>query len=246
MSNLTQDQRKQRLASVVKWGLGLVGAAIVAPVVFLAVQGLVGLVLAGVLGLAIVHGAPVLSMKFANWKLKGIKSEAQANPIETRQNVALTRHARLADVAKGIEAFGAEVRNVADQVRELRRNGQGADADELDAELVQLQLDFEDQLAALNEAKTALALYEDETVRLSRRWKAALALLKAKGASGKDVTKELEKLVSQEATDAVNSKMNQAFASLDVDRASRRRQLQNNPSPIIDVTAVENRERVGL
>ena len=36
------DDKKQRLATAVKWGIGLLAAAIIAPVVFLAVQGLIG------------------------------------------------------------------------------------------------------------------------------------------------------------------------------------------------------------
>ena len=37
------DDKKQRLATAVEWGIGLLAAAmIIAPVVFLAVQGLVG------------------------------------------------------------------------------------------------------------------------------------------------------------------------------------------------------------
>lgn len=52
MTALTNEQRKARLATGLKWGLGLLGAAIIAPLVFLAVQGLARLIIAGVLELA--------------------------------------------------------------------------------------------------------------------------------------------------------------------------------------------------
>lgn len=241
---MNDDLRRERIATAVKWGLGLLAAVAISPVIFLAVKGLVGLVIALVLGLALINFTPYLAMKFANWKVKAIKAEARANPIETRQNVALARHTRLDEKASAVTAFGAEIRNVSTEVDSLRDHNQGADADELARELGLLQQDFDDQLAELNEARDALAKYEDETVRLSRRWKGAEALLKARGASGKALDQELEKLVSQEATDAVNSKMNEAFARLDVDRATRRRRIQNNPSATIDINAVEVRQRI--
>ena len=69
------DIRKARLSSAVKWGLGIAAAVLISPVIFLAVQGLIGLALAGIVGLAIINFAPVLGMKFANWKLKAIKAD---------------------------------------------------------------------------------------------------------------------------------------------------------------------------
>ena len=36
------EDKKQRLATAVKWGIGLLAAALIAPAVFLAVQGLMG------------------------------------------------------------------------------------------------------------------------------------------------------------------------------------------------------------
>ena len=89
MSEITTDRRRARLTALAKWGIGLAGAVVIAPMVFLAVKGILGLALAGVLGLALVHGAPVAAMKFANWRLRGLKQEARANPIETRQNIAM-------------------------------------------------------------------------------------------------------------------------------------------------------------
>ena len=223
---MNDDQRRARIKTVVQWGLALLAAVLIAPVIFLAVKGLVGLGLAVIVGLALVNFAPVLAMKFANWKVKAITTEARTNPIESRQNVALVRHQRLNEKAAAVSAFGTEVRNVADEVQSLRDHGQNTDADELARELTLLQQDFNDQITGLDEARDALTKYEEETLRLSRRWKASEALLRARGASGKAMDQELEKLVSQEATDAVNSKMNEAFARLDVDRATRRRAPQ--------------------
>ena len=46
----------------------------------------IGLVIAAIVGLAIVMFTPVVAIKFANWRLQAIKAESRANPIETLQN----------------------------------------------------------------------------------------------------------------------------------------------------------------
>lgn len=67
--------KKERIASIGKWALALIAAAVISPLVFLAIKGLIGLIIAGVLGLTIVNLSPWLSMKFANWKLKGMSKD---------------------------------------------------------------------------------------------------------------------------------------------------------------------------
>lgn len=74
--------KRQKLATYAKWGLALLAAAIISPIIFFAVKGLIGLALAGLIGLTIVNFAPVVAMKFANWKVKAITHEAKQNPIE--------------------------------------------------------------------------------------------------------------------------------------------------------------------
>jgi hypothetical protein len=85
--------RFNQLSTRFKWAVGLVAALIISPIIFMVVQGIVGLMIAGVLGLAAIHGAPYLSMKFANWKVKGIRAEAAQNPIETMINLLIAKRA---------------------------------------------------------------------------------------------------------------------------------------------------------
>ena len=60
MTKLTTEQRKARIAGWAKWGIGLAGAVLVAPFIFLAIKGAVGLIIATVLGAVMVHAAPIL------------------------------------------------------------------------------------------------------------------------------------------------------------------------------------------
>ena len=117
---LTVEQKRQKIATGLKWGLGIVGVIVITPIVFLFIQGLVGLAVAGILGLAIINGAPWLSMKMANWKLQAIKHEASKNPVETLQVVLQEKMGALLNQQKRITEFRTEVSNFENKLDEFK------------------------------------------------------------------------------------------------------------------------------
>lgn len=240
---LSLDARRVKLATAVKWGIGFGAAALIAPVVFLIVKGIAGLIAAGVLGLAAVNLAPVLAMKFANWKLKGLKHEARENPIETRQHIALQQRARLDQARSELTSFITEVKNFADEVKQLAQTQpeDAADFNDQLAKLRQLQQLKESRLKAANEAADA---FEAATDRAARKWKVAQSAIRMNKLAGQSQDDAMNKLLAAESLDSVQSAMNQAFAEMDTALAL---QSLPPPSPVntIDVQAVENRERVG-
>lgn len=240
---MTIEQKKARLATAAKWGLGLVGAALIAPVVFLAVQGLVGLIVAGILGLAIVHGAPVLSMKFANWKLAGLKDEARRNPIETRQNIALQARERIRLAEGELTNFATEVRNFADQVKDLRRE-QPEDAADFDEQLRNLQRLLELKRSGLADACAKADEFEAATERAARKWKVAQSAIRMQKLSGAMEDDAMNKLLAAESLDSVQTAMNRALSELDSVLAMQAPPTLESQRPTIDVNAVEVHERV--
>ena len=240
---MTNEQKKARLAMGVKWGLGLIGAALIAPVAFLAVQGLVGLIVAGVLGMAIVHGAPVLSMKFANWKLAGLKDEARRNPIETRQNIALQARERIRLAEGELTTFATEVRNFADQVKELRRE-QPDDAADFDEQLRNLQRLLELKRSGLSDARAKADEFEAATERAARKWKVAQSAIRMQKLSGAMEDDAMNKLLAAESLDSVQTAMNRALSELDSVLAMQAPPTLENQRTTIDINAVEVRERV--
>lgn len=112
----TNEQRRQKIATVVKWGLGIAAAVVISPVIFLAVKGLIGLAIAGVIGLGIIHFAPVIAMKFANWKVKAIVHEARENPIETLLNQLKDKQDALTRFKDSITTFRTQVSNFEEKV----------------------------------------------------------------------------------------------------------------------------------
>lgn len=89
------NARRIKLANALKIGAGVGAAAIVAPVTFLAIGGLVGGAVAGTLALLIINFAPVVSMKIANLKIKAVVQEASQNPAETLDNALIDKKDRL-------------------------------------------------------------------------------------------------------------------------------------------------------
>jgi hypothetical protein len=108
--------KKERIALIGRWALALIAAAIISPVVFFAIKGLVGIIISLVLGLTIVNFSPWLSMKFANWKLKAIKSEAARNPVETLQNVYGQKQEQRKQFKQQITNFRTKVSGFSDKV----------------------------------------------------------------------------------------------------------------------------------
>lgn len=231
------EDKKQRLATAVKWGIGLLAAVIIAPVVFLAVQGLIGLIVAGVLGLAIVNFAPVMGMKFANWKLKGLKHEARANPIETRQQIALQVRARLRDAAQELTTFATEVRNFADEVKSLRV-AQPEDAADFELQLSSLQHLLDLKRGRLQEAEAEAEAFENATARAARKWKVAQSAIRMNKLAGADQDAAMDKLLADESLDAVQTAMNRALAELDTALATSVPQLGHAPTAVLVPIAV--------
>lgn len=227
-----------------KWGIGLVAAIVISPFVFLAVKGIVGLALAMGLGLALVNFAPLVAMKFANWKIKGMKQEARGNPIETRENIALQVRERLRSAAGELTNFSAEVRNFADEVKELRRL-QPDDAADFDEQLRKLQALLELKQRRLQQATAEADAFEQATQRAARKWRVAQSALRMQKLAGENEEDAMNKILASESLDAVQTAMNRALAELDSALAQTSMpQIERPTVPVIDVRAVEIRERL--
>lgn len=209
------EDKKQRIATIAKWGIAAGVALIVAPIIFMVVKGIVGLALAGILGLAVINFAPVLSMKFANWKVMAIKAEAGENPIETLENLLLAMVAAFktaeTDVTAGVAArntFGQKVRQFA--------KAYPARAPEFEAQLKTMDGVMTRKIAALKQAQTAVETAEHKLEEMRAYWDMAQALQAANKAVKMDTGDLYAKMKHDTAVDAVFASMSQAFAELEV------------------------------
>jgi hypothetical protein len=231
------DIRKAKLAAKVKWALVAAGALLISPVIFMIVKGLVGLAIAGVVGLAIVQFAPVVSMKFANWKLSALKGEARGNPIETRQNQSIERRTRLSQVHDEIANFAAEVANFTTEVQGLKRT-QPEDAAVFEHQLDQLKMLLQKRMAAHQNAIEELQRFDDATARAARKWKVAQSALRMQKLAGSAQSDAMDKILAEEALDSVETALNRAFADMDLALSMEPPALTHQPADVIDVQAV--------
>lgn len=208
------QDKKQILATRIKWAVAALACIVVAPFVFLLVQGIVGLAIAALCGAAIIAAAPVVAMKLANWKLKGLKAEARQNPIESRQNIALQARDRIRQAESELSGLATEVRNFADLVADLRRQ-QPDDALEFEDQLAGLQKLLEARRQGLSEARQRANEFDAATQRAARRWKVAQAAIRMQKLSGSQQDDAMNKLLAEESLDAVQGAMNRALSELD-------------------------------
>jgi len=226
--NENERKRKQVENLVKAGGLAIVGF-LVAPFVFLAVQGLIGLALSLAIGYTSINMLPWFAAKVGNWKLKALKHEAAKNPIETLQRDFQLKTEALANFAEAIKTFTAKIRTFTDKVTEFKR--------EYPSEASK----FEEQLAAMNElrkiriqkynrAKEELAQYELEIDKADAIWQMAKAAAEMSAAAGASDENILQKIQSETALDSVQTKINESFADLEMAL------LEENDSPATNQT----------
>lgn len=234
--NASLDLRKQSLANKVKWGIAAAAALLISPVIFMIVKGLVGLAVAGVIGMAIISFAPVVSMKLANWKLKAIKAEAAANPVETMQNVYREKSQALDAFVQRIEDFATEVGNFGDKLSGFKVEFPG-EAPKFQATMTAMQELLKRRRMRLYEARQELEAFAGEIRKADAIWKMGLAAASMHKAAGMTEDDFMQRIKTETAIDSVQSNLNRALAQLETSLAEDMPALEHNPSPVIDVMA---------
>jgi hypothetical protein len=206
--------KRDKIAKYAKWGLGLVGAAVISPFVFLAVKGLIGLALAAVVGVAIINLAPVVSMKFANWKVKAIVSEAMVNPIETLTNLLIEKRKAFESFKENVTTAATAAKNFATKVDGFKKKFP-ARAPEFEAQLAAMTELVKRKYQALRDAEHSLNEGDAKLDEMKAYWEMSQAAQAANKAAGMDTGDLYEKLKADTAVDAVYTSMNRAFAELE-------------------------------
>ena len=231
------DPKNIRLATGIKWAIGIAAAVLIAPVVYLAIKGIVGLAVAAIAGLVAVNGMPVVAMKLANWKLRGMKWEARSNPIETRQALAIKARERIGEAEKAFTDFATEVRNFADEVNALSQS-QPADAADFAEQLRKLRQLLALKEAGLKAARESADAFEAATERAARKWKVAQSAIRMNRLAGAAADDALSKILADESLDSVQTAMNRALSELDTAIAmSSPVMVTHQPAEVIEMPA---------
>ncbi len=213
MNEQSSDARRAKIQQLVKLGIGLIGAVIIAPFVFLAVKGIVGLAIAGALAVAIPQLAPVFGMKVANWKMKLIVGEASKNPIETMLNLYAEKAKELQAADQHIVEFEASISDFDDEAAGFKKKY--PDRAQRYIELSnKMKQGLADMKARQSDARKALVSLHDKIEEGQAIYKMSLAAARVTQLSSSAEQQVYQQISEQVAFSSVRTQMNQAFAGL--------------------------------
>lgn len=213
---LTPDQKKKRIETIAKLAIaGVVGLA-VSPVIFLAIKGLVGLLIAGVIGFTAIQLTPWFAMKIANWKMKLIIAEANANPIETMNNVYAENMKVIGEKDKKIANFEGRLGDFRSQMRMFAQKFPN-DVAQFQGIEQKMQMVLDRQKTKQRQAKLEARKFHDEIVRAEAIYEMALAAHSVQELSGDLEAQVYQDIKKRVSFDSVMHSFNTAVAELSVE-----------------------------
>lgn len=195
-------------------GIALVGL-VVSPIIIATIQGIVGLIIAGAIGFIAVTVAPIISMKAANFRVRGIVSEAKENPIETMTNLLIAKKAAYKEFKVQVENAITAVNQFAVKCKQFSEKYPNR-ATEFDSQLKQMRSLVERKKESLKQAATAIEDGENKLEECKAYYDMAIAAQAANKAANLDTGDVFEKLKADTAIDSVMENMSRAFAELEV------------------------------
>lgn len=203
---------------------GVVGLALFAPIVWMAVTGGMGLLALGCVvatGFAAVQTLPLLGQKLENALLAARKSEARRNPIEQLQNEMLRRAARLKAFRSALVTVGGQIESIEQMMAQRRHQDPGHILERQERALHRLKQFHGLNLNRLVQAQSALDEFRLTVQRKESEWRIALAIDDANVALDPNAADNLmQDLMTDTALRTVQDRFNNVFAELDVQMSS--------------------------
>jgi hypothetical protein len=222
---MEDEVKKQQMVKAVKWGVTILACAVLAPVAWLTVTGMVGIAIAAGIGLIGINASPVIALKAANMKYRVMGAErvqhiekvqraAAESPIETAVAQSQAFKARGSSQLDAITAYGTEVNNF-----ETMTQGFAKKYPDQAARYKQ-QLDVMKQALVFKQKKYSelqqnIKLMDEQIEFLRANWKMSQALQKANALAGMDTEDPMAQLKTDAAIDSVVNSINRAFAEMD-------------------------------
>lgn len=256
---MTAVEKKQQMTKFVKFGLIGLFCAVLAPVAWMAVTGIAGMMIAAGLIAVGTSVAPVIALKLANAKYRALDAErvghiekvsdaAAANPIETLIQQSMEKRQASDAFRNAITMFRTEVKNFADQIAGF--------AKEYPDDVAR----FQTQLGAMNKLLTfredrykqlqnELDNFDSAIKRAQAMWKMSQAAQKMNKLAGVELGDPFEKIKADSAINSVMTSMNKAFAEmetalLDNKEVQQAQQIENSPSPVLTMNTTPVTQKV--
>jgi len=218
--------KRDKFSGWIKIAALAVAGLLVAPFIFKAIGGLVGLGIAAAVGFVMVQLAPWFASKIANWKYRLIDAEkvehikkvvvaAEQNPIETLTALLIAKKLAFQVFKGSVEQAVTARSNFKSKVEKFKER-YPARAPEFEGQLARMTDLVERKKVALNDAKQSLADGDMKLEEMQAYYEMSKDAIEANRAAGMDTGDAFEKLKADTACDAVFESMNMAFAQLEV------------------------------
>ena len=218
------DSGRPQQVWAVRIGAAVVSAvslAILAPVIWSALSGGIGLLaLAGLgaVGVALFQALPLLGQKLENRLLAARKAEARANPIEQLQNFLMQKRLRVAAFKQSVVRIGVQIKGMSDMIEERKRQKPGYDASRQEGAVKAMKEAHILLVAKYRNAEVALVQLSEVVEDKKFEWtfgQAGQAAIKSLNAtSGQEL---LDQMLADEAFISVRDNFNQVFAELEIE-----------------------------
>lgn len=235
--NTDLESKRKRIELAVKIGGALAVGFLVGPFIFVAIKGLIGLVIAAGVSLVAINFTPWFAAKVANWRLKALKHEASKNPIETLQNEYQSRQQALVSFEQSIKAFSAEVIGFKEKLAGFKKS-YPAEAPRFDEQFSQMQALLNSRKEKYKLAHQNLSVFDGEISKAKAIWEMAQAAAAMNRLAGVDEAQFLAKIQVETALDSVQKSMSIAFSDLEIslleepDKAAQIEQERKNKERI--------------
>jgi hypothetical protein len=213
MSTTDLEQKRKNIETAVKIVILVVVGFIVAPFIFLAIKGLIGAIIAAVVGLVAINLAPSFAALVANWRLKALKAVAAANPIETLENQYADREAALLKIRDNIKESYAVLQDLYAQIQEHDEKYPGKPSQNLD-KYNKLKALIELRGKKYKQAQANLKAFGEVIEEKRSDWKIAQTMARASKLAnvGQDFQ---SKLMQDTALITIQDGLNIAFSELE-------------------------------
>lgn len=225
--------------------LGMGALAALAPLIWGAVSGGLGLlVLAGIggVGAGLFQALPLLGQKLENRLLAARKAQARANPIEQLQNFLLQKRQRVAAFRQAVLHIGAQIKSMGDMIEERKRQKPGYDASRQENAVRAMKDAHGVLVVKYKDAERALVQLSEVVDDKKFEWKfgqaGQVALQNLNATSGQEL---LNQMLADEAFDSVRDNFNQVFAELEMEaeKLSSAKELSFDDGMSIDLASIQ-------
>lgn len=210
----TLDPRAKRWGLAAKYVAILGVGFVIAPYIWVALGGLLGLIVAGAILGTTWMVLPAVETYAQNMRLSLIKGAAAKDPIGTLQTEYHRRAQALNERQNKIETLSSKTAGFGSKLAQFKREypADAATYQEIYDKMTMLLKRSREQWIA---AESQLKAFDREIVRAKAKWDMALAASDLKQDAGDIEAEFFAKLKVECSFDTIETGMNQAFASLD-------------------------------